>query len=677
MSSAAGAGDDSSGTTATEFVIEEFDTEVPEGAVEDLTRTIEQVVSDLRTRITSDDRLETLLRGQPGPDILHGNDITEQGDPEPFTQRRVIEPLFEALGYPDFTTEASGLADQQRQKADYLFSLREFDAIESKRLPIEAEPLNKNLHQQNHGVGQVEGWLDSYSFGAEFGIATDGMRWVLIKYDRERYQYDTLAEVNLQPVFIAAFENLTGQQVSLSEWVDEETDALIDRFMRSFGFENFVTIASDARSVIEETKSAITDEFYDEYVRRVFGVIEESEDDRTAFSLVGDGIVAPEAATGDDIRLFAVETMNRLIFIKFLEDKHVVEPDLLRALWETYEDGVYPDRFYGTFLERLFYDVFDTKPEQRTRQVQSIELFDGIPYLDGGLFRPRTSGWDGEGVEESAFDVRDSVLESLIGLLERYEFSADGGPRDLDPSVLGNVFEKTINYITTDPGDRNKELGAYYTPDEITRFCAERTVRPALFDRFKRVLHEERGWPEAEVERYDGVASLIEDLPSSEGLIHALLDATNSLRVVDPACGSGHFLTSTLEEIVSIRRALYARIETTPPGYRLKKTTVLENIYGVDIVDPAVEIAKLRMWLATIAELNEETAEMLDADELALLTSRTRLSRRRFAEPNANSSGPQPPHSPPSMNRVTSSTGPIQVRILTCVFSVPGACVLD
>ena len=233
MSSAAGA-DDAPSTTPTGFVIEEFDTNVPEGAVEDLTRAIEQVVSNLRERIVSDDRLETLLRGQPGPDILHGSDIIEQGDPEPFTQRQIIEPLFGALGYPEFTTEASGLSDQQRQKADYLFSLRDFDAIESERLPVEAEPLNKKLDQQNHGIGQVEGWLDSYSFGAEFGIATDGMRWVLIKYDRERYQYDTLAEVNLQPVFIAAFENLTGRQVSLSEWVDEETDALLDEFVQSF-----------------------------------------------------------------------------------------------------------------------------------------------------------------------------------------------------------------------------------------------------------------------------------------------------------------------------------------------------------------------------------------------------------------------------------------------------------
>jgi hypothetical protein len=179
--------------------------------------------------------------------VLHRKDLTDRGDPEPFTQRTIIEPRFDALGYPDFTTEASGLSDERQQKADYLFSLREYDAIDSERLPVEAEPLNKKLHQQKHGIGQVKDWLDTYSFGAEFGLATDGMRWVLVKFDRERHQYDLLAEVSLQPIFIAAFENLTGRQMSLNEWIDTESDELLTGFVRSFGFENFVAIASDAQ----------------------------------------------------------------------------------------------------------------------------------------------------------------------------------------------------------------------------------------------------------------------------------------------------------------------------------------------------------------------------------------------------------------------------------------------
>jgi hypothetical protein len=176
--------------------------------------------------------------------------------------------------------------------------------------------------------------------------------------------------------------------------------------------------------------------------------------------------------------------------------------------------------------------------------------------LNGGLFRPELSGSE---VDERDFDVRDSVVESIIDLLERYEFSADGGPINVDPSVLGNVSEKTINYLTTDPGDQNADLGAYYTPSEITRFSAEETVRPALLERFKRVLREQRNWPAAELGQYGTLYELIDGLPGSGDLITALLSDLDGFYVVDPGMGSGHFLTSVVEDIVNVRQALYAR----------------------------------------------------------------------------------------------------------------------
>jgi hypothetical protein len=97
------------------------------------------------------------------------------------------------------------------------------------------------------------------------------------------------------------------------------------------------------------------------------------------------------------------------------------------------------------------------------------------------------------------------------------------------------------------------------------------------------------------------------------------LDEVDEFRTVDPGCGSGHFLTSVLEEIVNIRKSLYAQNESYPDEYRLKKTTVLNNIYGVDMMGPAVEIAKLRCWLSVISELETENVDDLaEADALAL-----------------------------------------------------------
>lgn len=437
---------------------------------------------------------------------------------------------------------------------------------------------------------------------------------VFVRYDPDAYTLNVIEEVDLQPVFLDLFENKVGRQERASEVLLDIDRERVIRLIRTFEFENFTSIAGDAPQVLKRKKAEITDEFYDDYIRIVFGIV--SDDEESGRSLVGDGVVVPDGATEDDARLFAVELMNRLIFIKFLEDKALVQPELLRTLKDTYENGFYTDSFYEQFLEALFYDVMNQKPNDRPGTVKNIELFQAIPYLNGGLFRPTI---EGDRFDEEDFDVRNSVLFSIIDLLEQYSFSAEGSPTDLDPSILGNVFEKTINYITSENADTNKELGAYYTPSEITRFCAEETVRPALLDRFEETLVEQCEWPEHEATRFDSVYELIEGLPGHMGTIGPLLDEVNQFRVVDPACGSGHFLTSVLEEIVNIRKSLYAQNDSYPDEYRLKKTTVLNNIYGVDLMGPAVEIAKLRCWLSVISELETENVhDLAENDALAL-----------------------------------------------------------
>jgi hypothetical protein len=600
-----------SAATPTEFVEQAFETAVSESSENELIEAIDDTVRNLREQI-DDDTLEKILRAGAGSYNLKSGMTRDGLQPEPFTQQAVIQPLLDALGH-SYAAEAGGLSGGRTLVADYTVSLRDYDTIDSTRLLIEAEPINKDLDSREHGIGQVRDWLSQREFESDFGFATDGLRWAFVRYDPDSYSHNVIEEIDLQPIFLALYENQVGKGEQPTEVIFDADRERVTRLIRTFHFDNFVSIAGDARQVIKRKQEEVTDEFYEDYIRYVFGIVD--EDERTPRSLIGDGVVKPDEATEDDARLFAVELMNRLIFIKFLEDKAIVEPDLLMTLKETYEDGMYGGTLYEEFLQRLFYDVMNKKPENRSRQVKNIDLFADIPYLNGGLFRPTI---EGEEFDEDEFDVRNSVLKSIIDLLERYSFSAGGAPTDLDPSVLGNVFEKTVNYIASDNADKNKELGAYYTPSEITRFSAEETVRPALLDRFQTVLVEERGWPEPEVETYDTVYELIEDLPGKWGLISSLLAELDDFRVVDPSCGSGHFLTSVLEEIVNIRRALYAQNETYPQEYRLKKTTVLNNIYGVDLMGPAVEIAKLRLWLSIISELEEDVIEDLSDEDLAL-----------------------------------------------------------
>ena len=603
-------------TSQTEFDISEFETEVTNEDREAIINATSDAISRLRDQI-SDDTLESMLRAEAGSYQLRENFTKDSLDPEPLTQGVIIEPFLDALGHQNYGWEAGDLSDQRGEQADYAVSLRDIEDVDSTRLLIEAEPINKSLtDSRGHGVDQVESWLSQREFESDFGFATDGIQWIFIRYDPDSYSHNTIDHVNLQPVFLTLFENATTGNLPPTEALDDEDRALIDDLIETFAYDNFVSITTDAHEVIKQKQEAITDEFYDDYVRLVFGIGAGDDEERRARSLAGGGIVPPEEASGEDIRLFSVHLMNRLIFVKFLEDKHIVRADLLSKMRQVYEDGTYFQSFYENFLEPLFYEVFNIKPKKRKSQIKQQDLFSNIPYLNGGLFRPQLNGSDE--LNEREFDVEDSVLLSIIDLLESYQFSTDGSPTDIDPSILGNVFEKTINYITIGEEDKNKELGAYYTPSEITRFCAEETVRPALLDLFKDYLQEEWGWRESEADQYESLYELIDALTANNDIIYGLLDEVNQFRVVDPACGSGHFLTSVVEEIVNARQALYGCIDSYPGRHRLKKNTVQENMYGVDIMGSGIEITKLRLWLSVMAEIQEDDLDSMSQDDIAL-----------------------------------------------------------
>jgi len=596
----------------TEFDFEEFETSVSREDENAIIETIAEAVRRLREQIDDDDLDEIFSRGR-GEYTLRTDFTRDRLDPEPTTQDRVIEPLLDALGYENYGYEAGDFSSTRGEQADYSVSLRDISNIDSTRLLIEAEPLKKPLENRGHGVDQVKSWLSQREFQSDYGFATDGLRWVFVRYDADSYTHNIIADIDIQPVFQHLYENeATGHDNPTEVLSDEERELVADLY-RSFAYQNFRVIVDDARDVIRRKQKAVTEEFYDDYLKYVFGVVE-GEDERRARSLVGDGVISPDEATGDDTRLFSVELMNRLIFIKFLEDKRIVHPDLLESLVETYDPSIQTQSLYKTYFDPLFHDVFNKK--ERPDHVDNVELYDGIPYLNGGLFRPELN--EDTDLDGREFDVENSVLESIINLLEQYQFSADGGPTDIDPSVLGSVFEKTINYLTTDPGDQNADLGAYYTPKEITRFSAEQTVRPALKERFERVLVDERGWPEAEVEQYNTLYELIDGIPDSGDLVTRLLTDIDDLCVVDPSMGSGHFLTSVVEEVTNIRQDLWAKTENYPDKHIIKQTTVQNNIYGVDIMEPAVEIGKLRLWLSIVSELKEEDIDDLDTEELAL-----------------------------------------------------------
>lgn len=591
----------------TEFSLRELPTSVPDDAPLELAEKLEDIVSEMRQRMVSDGRMVDVLReGKP----LRSVDNSKDQPPEDFTKDLVIDELLDHLTHPYRTEEVETLAQDEDRWVDYSVSLENRPSIESDRLLVGAEPINERLERRTHGIGRVERWLHHEPFRADFGIATDGLNWVLLKRDPDTHAINELERIDLREICVALFEDLSTSEEPVADVLDDEDLAELEGFYRAFQFDNFTTIASSVQSVIRKKKKAVAEAFYDEYIEVVFGITDEGSAGRdTDRCLVGDGIEAPTDSEADK-RVFAVQLMNRLIFVKFLEETGIVTDSLLSQVKEDYESGEHLGDFYPTFIQPLIYDVFNEPKGERRDEIQQRDEYENIPYLNGGLFRPNVE-------KEAEYRVVDSVLLDVVDLLEGYRFSPTGGPDELDPSVLGTVFEKTINYLAGEEGAQ-EGLGAYYTPDNVTGFCAEKSVNESLLENFKDVLRERWNWRRGELRRYDEVHRLLDALSPNRDVVESLLSELNDFRVVDPACGSGHFLTSVLNEIVAIRRTLYEKHEDTPAAHTLKKRTVLQNLYGVDIVGPGVEVTKLRLWLSILSELTTTDVESLEPGELAL-----------------------------------------------------------
>jgi len=241
--------------------------------------------------------------------------------------------------------------------------------------------------------------------------------------------------------------------------------------------------------------------------------------------------------------------------------------------------------------------------------LRKSEWAKSVPYLNGGLFR--------ENVEnESDYTVNDRILPTVVSdLIEGSELNLSNN--GFDPALLGSVFEKTINYIEQDRDQ--KDLGAYYTPNDVTDLINEEAIDPKakeiLVNTFASEVsdtEEEERIIRSNMEEME-LSQVLRDIEEGKGWFgnadaaEAAIENLSELKIIDPACGSGHFLTSAMDEItrvqISLRRGLNHGDDPTPEEkYELKRDLALKTIYGVDVDRVATEIAKLRVWLKIIEE---------------------------------------------------------------------------
>lgn len=411
-------------------------------------------------------------------------------------------------------------------------------------------------------------------------------------------------------------------------------------------------------------------------------------------------------------RWYVSVTLNRLMFVYFIQKKQFLNGDenyLRSKLIESKSKG--QDLFYRDFLCPLFFEGFAMNKDERKPEMK--RLLGDVPYLNGGIFQQHQI----EIAYGKKIQISDAAFERVFDFFDQYRWHLDERPlrndSEINPDVLGYIFEKYIN---------QKEMGAYYTKEDITGYISRSTILPYLLDQAQKDcaiafkgeqsvwrflssdprryifpsvqkgcdlslpaeiqagiddVSKREGWNKPANEEFSlptetwrevvarrtryqdlvqklgtGEIHEVNDLitynldieqftqdvvEASEGpeLLRAFWKALRGIKVLDPTCGSGAFLFAALnileplyEACLERMRVFIAELEQSTEKHRpekfsdfrevldqveqhhneryfILKSIIVNNLYGVDIMEEAVEICKLRLFLKLIAQVEK------------------------------------------------------------------------
>ncbi|WRG39723.1 class I SAM-dependent DNA methyltransferase [Helicobacter pylori] len=342
----------------------------------------------------------------------------------------------------------------------------------------------------------------------------------------------------------------------------------------------------------------------------------------------------------EEVMALLIAWNNRILFLRLLESlltsfKHFEKPFLTTDNFKDFNA-----------LNTLFFEVLAKKNNERLKEIKEDKILEKIPYLNSSLFDKtllESKGHEIKLLDNKKLEIyKNSVLkkhedyqkekalpllEYLFEFLRLYDFTTT--PKDIkdnqnnsesrliNPSVLGLVFEKLNGY---------KE-GSFYTPSFITSYMCKESITPIVLDKFNAIYQ----WDCKDLEALKGKI----DRDFSNEKAKEYLQLLLTLRICDPAVGSGHFLVSALNEMVWIAyelgliTSLYRHslrlendeiiIHYTQTGeifnytkahsendphhqiqkelFELKKSIIENCLFGVDINPNSCEITKLRLWI--------------------------------------------------------------------------------
>jgi len=361
----------------------------------------------------------------------------------------------------------------------------------------------------------------------------------------------------------------------------------------------------------------------------------------------------------------AITWTNRVLFLKLLEAQLISyhKGDRNYAFLNLEKVGSYDD------LNGLFFEVLARTPGERSAEMK--KRFGKVPYLNSSLFEPSAIEHAGlfiSQIKDRALPVHPATvlkdkngkkrtgeldaLEYFFAFLDAYDFTADGAEEIqednktlINASVLGLIFEKINGY----------KDGSFFTPGFITMYMCRETIRRAVIQKF----NQTKDW---NCETVEQLADRIDGNAEANRII-------NSLKICDPAVGSGHFLVSALNELIALKSELGVLCDRE--GKRLKnyhvevvndelfvtdedgeffeykpklpesqrvqemlfheKQTIIENcLFGVDINPNSVKICRLRLWIELLKNAyykGEDELETLPNIDINIKCGNSLISR--------------------------------------------------
>lgn len=303
----------------------------------------------------------------------------------------------------------------------------------------------------------------------------------------------------------------------------------------------------------------------------------------------------------EEAKLFASRLIGRIIFVWFLRKMRFIDEASQYFLAGTTD----PTTYYRASLEKLFFETLNTPVGERGTTLHESEskvLDLTTPYLNGGLFSPQPGDW----FQDDLLTFPDNFFAALYSHFEKFNFTTDESSPEyeqvaIDPEMLGRVFESLLATQISETGAQARRAkGAYYTPREIVAYMAKEALRGFLHGRLgddpraenavtKLLDTSDQDWAIAG-------SNSVRDIPKD--LRQRVLGELDSLKAIDPACGSGAFPMGLLQLLLRC----YARLDNRFDSYKTKLQIIQNNIFGVDIEPMAVEISRLRAWLSLVVE---------------------------------------------------------------------------